>query len=122
MSTLKYVMRATVIVMTLSLGLFAQDSERQMPKRDAQSIEILKKVVQAAGGEAAVAAVRDITERGEVTFYWSKREEGPVTILMIGGSRYRMEAELPERQSIWVVRDGAGWKKEAGAPVVGISS
>jgi hypothetical protein len=107
------------------ISLLAQSQSttgRKAPERDAQSIEILNRVVQAAGGSQALAAVRDITERGEITFYWGKGQKGPVTIEMVGGRRYRMEADLPQGPSVWITRDGTGWKKESDERVVGLSS
>jgi hypothetical protein len=82
------------------------------PVRDAQAIEILARTVQAAGGAQALASVHDLTESGEITFYWGKDVKGPVTIRALGGNHFRMEADLPEGKSTWIVKDGIGAKKD----------
>jgi hypothetical protein len=84
------------------------ESERQ----DADAVEILKSAANAAGGLQALKAVRGLTETGETKFFWGKDAKGSVTIQILGGNRFRMEADLPQGKSTWVVRDGVGSKKE----------
>ena len=52
--------------------LFPQDGPKSTVKRDAHAIEILTRTVNAAGGLRSLSAVRDITESGEITFYWGE--------------------------------------------------
>jgi hypothetical protein len=95
-----------------SCFLFGQQPGDARPKRDAQAIEILDRVVQTVGGAQALASVHDIAESGEITFYWGKDVKGPVTIRALGGNHFRMEADLPESKKTWVVRNGTGSKTE----------
>jgi hypothetical protein len=97
--------------------LFGQHRGTTGLQRDAQSISILARVVGAGGGVEAVAAIRDLTETGEITFYWGDGVKGPVTIHAIGGRRFRMDAELPQGKTTWIVKDGFGSKKEDDKPV-----
>jgi len=101
-----------VFLGVMSCSLFGQQPGDMHSVRDAQAIEILARIVQAAGGARALASVHDITESGEVTFYWGKDVEGPVTIRTLGGNHFRMEADLPEGKSTWIVKDGVGSKKD----------
>jgi hypothetical protein len=101
MPVLKWVLGPTIFVAVLSLPLFGQ-------QRDAQLIDILTRTVRAAGGPQAVVAVHDITETGEITFYWGKGIKGPLTIQMLGGNHFRMEADLPDEKQTWILRNGVG--------------
>ena len=96
----------------ISCNLFGQQPGDTHRLRDAQAIEILARVVQAAGGTGALASVHEITESGEITFYWGNDVKGPVTIRALGGNHFRMEADLSQGKSTWVVNDGVGSKKE----------
>ena len=87
--------------------MFAQNQDAISPGRDRQSLEILARVVQANGGSQAFANVRDITERGEITFDWGDHVSGPLTIQILGGS-FRLEADLPDDKRVWVARNGTG--------------
>jgi hypothetical protein len=106
--------RLSIVVFTIvsiSLVLSAQEASTH-PKRDAQAVEILTRTVNAAGGHQVLAAVHDMTESGKITFYWGKDVKGPVTIRALGGNHFRMEADLPEGKSTWIVKDGVGSKKD----------
>jgi outer membrane lipoprotein-sorting protein len=122
MRLLNWFVGLAFIIATTSKESPAQQQAQKAPERDAQSVEILTRVVQAAGGEQAVAAIHDITERGEVTFHFGKGVKGQVTLMFLGGNRYRMEADLPPGESLWVVRNGEGWKREEGEKVEAIST
>ncbi len=107
------------------IALLAQGSaatHQKTPERDAQSIEILKRVIQAMGGVDSISAIRDITERGEVTFFWGDGQKGSLTIRMLGSRRSRMEADLPDGRSVWVVKDATGSKKHWSDHVEAVSS
>jgi hypothetical protein len=95
-----------------SCFLLGQERGKAHPQRDAQAIEILDRVVLAAGGAQALASVHDMTESGEITFYWGKDVKGPLTIQALGGNHFRMEADLPQGKSTWIVKDGVGSKKD----------
>jgi hypothetical protein len=91
---------------------FGQKPDDTHPQRDAQAVGILSRVAQAAGGAQALASVHDITESGEITFYWGKEVKGPVTVRTLGGNHFRMEADLLKGKSIWTVKDGVGSKQD----------
>jgi hypothetical protein len=99
---------------------FGQDQRATSPGRDSQVLEILGRVVQANGGSQALANVHDITEKGEITFHGGGGAKGPLTIRMLGGNHFHMEADLPNGKSSWTVSDGGGSKKE-GEKVVPLS-
>lgn len=109
MSISKWILAATTVAV-LTCPSFGQQAKA--PKRDPQSIEILTRVIQASGGAQALAAVHDITESGEITFYWGEDVKGPVTIRTLGGNHFRMEADLPQAKSTWVISNGDGLKKD----------
>lgn len=90
----------------------SNETQSETERPDAEALEILKSAANAAGGIQALKAVRGLTETGEIKFFWGKEAKGPVTIKILGGSRFRMEADLPQGKSTWVVRDGVGSKKE----------
>jgi hypothetical protein len=94
-----------------SLCLFAQEGTKTV-KRDPQAIEILTRTANAAGGLQALSAIRDLTESGEITFFWGKDPKGPVVIHSIGATRFRMDATLQEGNLTWLVKDGSGSTKK----------
>jgi hypothetical protein len=96
-----------ISVVIFSLCLFGQGGNSK-PSRDPQSIEILRRAVQAAGGEQLLASLQDITEKGEIEFYWNGSVRGPVTIQMMGGSRFRIDYEVAGRKTTSKVKDGFG--------------
>jgi hypothetical protein len=110
MSIPKGILKAAAAIAILSCSVFGQ--QLKSPERDAQSIEILTHVVEAAGGRQALAAVHDITESGEITFDWADGVKGPVIIQILGGKYFRMESALANGGSIWIARDGRGSKMD----------
>src|SRR5260370_17444860 len=66
------------------------------PRRDPMLLDVLARVVNAAGGAQALAAVHDLTESGEITFHWGEGVKGPVAIRTLSGNRFRMEADPPQ--------------------------
>lgn len=102
-----------VVSVVLAATFIAAAGSVKQTHRDADAVEILARVVQAAGGPQALASVHDIAESGEITFYWGKDVKGPVSIHSLGGNHFRMEADLPEGKSTWAVNDGVGSKKES---------
>jgi hypothetical protein len=85
-------------------------------------MEILTRILQAAGGAQTLASVRDHQESGEITFYWAKDVKGAVLIRSLGWNYFRMDADLPQGRHVWVVRDGSGWKRESDEELHPISS
>lgn len=105
--------RIVIFFLCSSCLLFGQQQSLRSPHRDLQSVDILSRVAQAAGGGQALASIRDITESGEITFYWGENVKGPVTIRTLGGNHFRMEADLPQGKSTLIVKDGVGSKTES---------
>jgi hypothetical protein len=101
-------------------GQQGQQQNKQMPERDTQSIGILNRVIQAAGGQQALVAVHDISEVGEISFNLGDKIRGPVTIKMMDGNCFRMEADLPEGKRTWIAKAGIGSLKEPQGQVHGI--
>lgn len=97
--------------------LFCQNRETAKLQRDALAINILTRVLAAEGGVEAVASIRDLTETGEITLPLGDGVKGAVTIHAAGGRRFRMDAELPQGKTTWIVRDGFGSKKQDDKPV-----
>ena len=108
----------TIVIATTTL--FAQERPKTS-LRDAALLDVLTRAIAAAGGPQAVASIHDVTESGEITFYWGDGVKGPVAIRMLGGNHFRMEADLPEGKEMWVVRDGGGSRTEADGKVHPIS-
>jgi hypothetical protein len=100
--------------------VFGQDQDTKPQLRNPVLLDVLARVVNAAGGVQALAAVHDLTESGEITFHWEKGVEGPVTIQALGGNHFRMEADLPQAKRVWVVNDGVGSRKEADQKAVAL--
>ena len=100
-----------LVVIAFTASLYSQERPKP-PQRDAALVDVLTRVVAAAGGPQAVASVHDLTESGEITFYWGSGVKGPVTIRTLGANHFRMEADLPEGKTTWVVKDGSGTKRE----------
>ncbi len=109
MSFQKFILVALLISIAVSTSS-AQENARA--RRDPKAVEILTRTLNAAGGSQALAAVRDLSETGEITFYWGDNVKGPVMIRTLGGNHFRMEADLPEGKIAWIVRNGIGLKKD----------
>jgi hypothetical protein len=98
-------------VVTSCLFLFGQEQPKT-PRRDPVLLDVLARVVNAAGGPQTLASVHDLTESGEITFCWGDGVKGPVTIRTLGRNNFRMEANLPDAKKTWVVRNGSGTRIE----------
>ncbi len=110
MSVIRSIVFLTVIATCTSL---LSQVLPKPPQRDPMLLDVLARVVNAAGGAQALAAVHGLTESGEITFHWGEGHAGPVRIQAIGGNHFRMEADLPEGRRTWLVNDGNGTRKEA---------
>jgi len=86
----------------------------QTPQRDPQAISVIAQALNAAGGVAALSAIRDYTATGTVTYYWGGEEvKGSVTVKSRGSGQFRLDATLPEGVRSWSVNNGEGMRKEA---------
>ena len=96
-------------VFSIMVGFaFGQDQKATSAGRDRQSLEVLARAMQANGSSQALASVHDITEKGEITFHWGDGVKGPLTIQMLDGNHFRLEADLADDKRVWVVRSGRG--------------
>jgi len=116
MSFLRYLHKQMVWLAVLSFSLLGQQ-DAQRPVRDPQSLEIVRRTVQLAGGAQQVLAIHDITEKGELQFHWGRGTKGPVTIKMLGANRFRLDYEVPGHKSTLTVRDGFGFEQMDGKAV-----
>lgn len=105
----------------LFTGTLRSESQSRPPHRDPALLDVLRRVVNTAGGAQALAAVHDITESGEVTFHWSDEVNGAIVIRLLGGNHFRMEADTADGKRTWTVKDGVGWVREADGVVRSLS-
>jgi hypothetical protein len=119
MSIIRSVVFLTVVASCMPL---LSQEQPKPPRRDPVLLDVLARVVNAAGGAQALATVHDLTESGEITFHWGEGVKGSVTIQTLGGNHFRMEADLPEGMRTWVVNDGNGTKREADQKALPLSS
>jgi len=112
-----------VVLLLSSAYLFCQvQAPSKAPQRDPLLLEVLTRVVNAAGGPKALTSVRDLTESGEITFHWTEEVKGPVVIRAIGANHFRMDADVPNGKRIFVVREGVGSEKNGDQKVRPLSS
>jgi len=105
----KSLLKPVVLLSILTFPLLAQQ-EREDPERNSQAVEILRRAMQAVGGSVALAGVHDITEKGQIIFYWSKDVTGSTTIQMLGANHFRLDYELQGRKTVWTLRNGFGFE------------
>ncbi len=110
------------LVVTTIIPVASQERSISSSKRDPRLLDVLQKVVSSAGGTQAFARVKDVTESGEITFYWGEGVKGQVTIQTMGRNRFRMEAELPDGKCIWIAAHGEGSRRETTGEVRPLSS
>lgn len=101
----------------------AQQSSTSAPAvRDAQALSMLQQCLLAAGGTQAISAIQDLTETGNVTYFWvGQQVTGPVTIRGLGASHFRLDAQLPNGERSWLVTGLQGMIKNADGSTVPIS-
>ena len=100
--------QAIVFVVLSASFAFSQQETPTRTGREASAIEILNRAMESAGGRQALLSLHDITENGEITFWGGRPVKGPVAIRSIGGSRFRMDADLSQGKRKWVVKEGIG--------------
>ena len=116
-----FFLRMLVASFVLAVSLFSHAQSKQ-PRRDPVLLDVLSRVISAAGGSQSLSSVHDVSESGEIIFYSADEEvKGPVVIRLLGGNHFRMEADVPEGKRTWVVKDGMGSLKEADGEVHSLS-
>src|ERR1700675_832574 len=111
----------TVVACALVTGPTLVDGQSSHPQRDPRLLDVLSRVIAASGGPQVLASVRDVTESGEITFSADEPVRSPVSIRLLGGHHFRMEADGPEGKRTWVVKNGVGSLREADGEVHSIS-
>jgi hypothetical protein len=77
-------------------------------QRDQEALLILSGTIGAAGGVEQLTTIRDLTETGTVTYYWSKEVTGNVTVKSQGHDRLKIDADLPTGKQITVIGSNGG--------------
>lgn len=86
-----------------------QTSTSATSVRDPQALSILTQCLAAAGGAQAISAIQDFTGTGNITYFWAGNQvQGPVTVRGLGTTHFRLDANLPDGQRSWSVRNGQG--------------
>ena len=107
-----------LLALCAQLRCVAQQTSSTTVQRDQQAWTVLSQVVKAAGGQAALAAIQDITGSGTVTYYWAGQEvQGTVTLKGRGTGQFRLDAILTTGSRSWAVNNGAGFEKETDGTV-----
>jgi hypothetical protein len=86
----------------------ATSSQQPQPSapQDPQAVTVLNQALAAAGGTAAIRAIQDYTATGTVSYPSQQDAQGPVTILGLNGTEFRMDANLPTGTRSWAVAEG----------------
>lgn len=80
-------------------------------RRDRQALTILGQALSASGGLSAVAAMRDYTASGRVTFRWDQVIDGEISITE-RSSDIRIDASLPNGSRSWYILNNYGREKD----------
>ena len=88
------------------------ESQSRLLDQDPALQDVLSRVIERAGGARVLASVQDITESGEITFHWAEEVKGVVSIRLLGGNHFRMEADTADGSRTWKIKDGDGSVKE----------
>ena len=99
----------------LPVSLLAQQHTQSQPApvRDPQAVSILTQSLNAAGGADALAAMRDFTASGKITYFWTEKgETGTVTVKSRGMKQFRLDATLSDGVLTAVVNNGTSRIKE----------
>jgi hypothetical protein len=113
---MSYVRLVVVVLFVSCLSsflAFGQQADPPQVQRDPLALTILQRAIAAAGGADALAAVRDFTGTGKVTFYWARQEvKGDITVRGRGTRQFRFDATLPEGVFSFGSNNGSGWSKQ----------
>jgi hypothetical protein len=121
MFTYRSLFLLTVVAGAVLTGPTLSHGQSSHPQRDPVLLDVLSRVITASGGPQALTFVRDVTESGEIMFCADEPVKVPVSIRLLGGHHFRMEADTPEGKRTWVVKNGVGSLTEADGQVHSIS-
>jgi hypothetical protein len=88
----------------------SQQTPPPAPK-DPQAVNVLNQALNVAGGTAAILAVTDYTATGNIDYNWNPEAQGTVTILGLGLTNMRVDANLPSGVNSQIVSGGQSTRK-----------
>jgi len=120
---------STALALTFFLALLAarpsatQQTSATAVQRDQQGLDVLAKVLIAAGGERSIGSIKDFSGSGTITYYWAgETVQGPVTIKGRGTDQFRLDATLPSGIRTFVSSGGVGYIREPNGSITNLSS
>lgn len=103
-------MGVLLCVCLLTVPAWSQQSTSGQPQtpapQDPQAVSVLNQALTAAGGVTAIRAITDYTATGTISYPSQQDAQGPVTILGLNGTEFRMDANLPAGTRSWAVAEG----------------
>ncbi len=109
------------ICLPLLYGQSAKTSLNGVAPHDVQAISILTKVLDAAGGAAALSTIQDFTASGQITYHWAGSDVvGTATFSGKSIDQFRMDATLPTGTRSWAANHGRTIQKDEEGNVVPI--
>jgi hypothetical protein len=99
------------VISVLSGSLLHQQSTRtsKTPQRDQKAVSVLTQCLTSAGGQTAIAAIRDYKATGIVTYFWADEDVmGSTTIKGRGVDQFRIDSELSSGDYSYIVSKGSG--------------
>jgi hypothetical protein len=83
------------------------------PQRDPQATTILNQAVGVAGGFSSIAAIRDVSANGTITYFWAGQEvHGTIAVKAMVEDKLRIDATVPDGVRTVVLNYGGGSIKE----------
>jgi hypothetical protein len=105
-----------VFLMLSNVGVAQHVSS--IPVRQAQALDVLQKVVIAAGGLQTINAFQSYSASGQIIFHaGDEKTEGEATVKWKGTKDFRIDVQMPDGNQWWFIKDGRGFKKEADGTV-----
>lgn len=96
------------LFLLLALPALSQQSAPAI-QRDPQALAILNQSATYAGGLTALAAIRDYTEKGTITYLWAgEPQSASLSIFGRVPGTFRMDSILPSGTQSLIVSNGAG--------------
>lgn len=90
-------------------------------QRDQQALIVIAQTIAAGGGQDLLRSIQDLTETGNVTYYWSEPVTATVTIKSRGLQQFRTDTVLSEGQRSTIVNGGGGSQIEVDGTIRTIS-
>jgi hypothetical protein len=94
----------------LNISLWGQQTQQATAAppapQDPQALNALSQALTVAGGTSAIRAIQDYTATGTITYSSDQNAQGPVTVQGLGGTEFRLDANLPAGARSWAVHEG----------------